>query len=260
MEAEATQSTETAADHFKVKTEHFEGPLDLLLDLIEKRKLFINDFSLAKVTDDYIAHIRRFEQFPVSDVANFILVASTLVLIKSKSILPTLDLTREEESDIDDLKRRLILYEMFRDLSQHIKARFGKQMIYESLATPEVVPVYAPDARLSVGLMHEAITSVLTALPKKTHLPQVAVKKVISIEEVMESLAGRVKHQLKMRFGQFTKYEKGMALPKEDRVMVIVGFLAMLELVKQGILHVTQHEHHGDIDIETHEFTTPQYS
>lgn len=260
MDTDTTPQTETAKEHFHVRTEHFEGPLDLLLDLIEKRKLFINDIALAKVTDDYIAHIRRFEQFPVSDVANFILVASTLVLIKSKSILPNLDLTREEESDIDDLKRRLVLYEMFRDLAVNIKTRFGKSVIYASMGTPEMVPVFAPDQRLTIGLMHTSMTSVLAALPKKVHIPQVAVKKVISIEEVMDRLADRVKRQLKMSFGQFTKYEKGRSLPREERVEIIVGFLAMLELVKQGILHVSQNEHHGDIDIETHEFSTPEYS
>src|SRR3989344_7208861 len=86
---------------YRVKTEQFEGPLDLLLSLIEKRKLFINDFALSKVADDYIAHIRSFETYPMNDVANFLLVASTLVLIKSKALLPDLNLTTEEESDID---------------------------------------------------------------------------------------------------------------------------------------------------------------
>ncbi len=69
---------------FTVKQQHFEGPLDVLLNLIEKRKLFINDISLAKVADDYLAYIKSLENFPIADSANFILIASTLVLIKSK--------------------------------------------------------------------------------------------------------------------------------------------------------------------------------
>src|SRR5574344_205785 len=100
--------------NFHIDTEHFQGPIDLLLSLIEKRKLFINDFSLSKVADDYISQVRSFESYPIDDVANFLLVASTWVLIKSKSILPDLNLTKEEEQDIDDLKRRLALYELFR--------------------------------------------------------------------------------------------------------------------------------------------------
>ena len=85
---------------FTVKTKDFEGPLDLLLDLIEKRKFFINDLSLAKVTDDFIAHIQQFENLPMGESAHFILVASTLLLIKSRSLLPQLNLTEEEQTDL----------------------------------------------------------------------------------------------------------------------------------------------------------------
>ncbi|MEK7117749.1 MAG: segregation/condensation protein A, partial [Patescibacteria group bacterium] len=82
---------------FKVKTGDFEGPLELLLELIEKRKLHINDVSLSQVADDFIAHIKSLEEFPMNDSADFILIASTLLLIKSKSLLPTLELTEDEK-------------------------------------------------------------------------------------------------------------------------------------------------------------------
>ena len=81
---------------FKIKTEAFEGPLDLLLNLIEKRKLFINDISISKVADDYIAYIKNLNKFPIRESANFILIASTLLLIKSISLLPNLHLSEEE--------------------------------------------------------------------------------------------------------------------------------------------------------------------
>src|SRR4051812_32375972 len=100
---------------FLVKHEQFEGPLDLLLSLIEKRKLFINDISLAKVADDFINHIKNFEQFPIGESANFILIASTLLLIKSKSLLPTLQLTEEEQGSIEDLETRLKIYQRIKD-------------------------------------------------------------------------------------------------------------------------------------------------
>lgn len=245
--------------NYHIKTEQFEGPLDLLLNLIEKRKLFIGDFALSKVADDYIAHIRSFETYPMNDVANFLLVASTLVLIKSKSILPDLNLTQDEESDIDDLKRRLALYELFRNLSGEIKTHFGKQVIFERSGRPEAIPVFVPDMRLSVATMAQSIRDVQNALPKKITVPKATIKKVVSIEEMMDRLSKRVTHTLKMSFGQFARYEKGKALHKEARVEIIISFLAMLELVKQGVVHVAQHEDFGDIDIETHTFTTPSY-
>ena len=244
---------------YSVKTEHFEGPLDLLLTLIEKRRLFIGDFSLAKVADDYIDHIRRFEAFPMNDVANFLLVASTLVLLKSKSILPDLNLTNEEEGDIDDLKRRLQMYELFRNLSAHIKSNFGKQIIFPRSGRPEMLVVFAPDKHITNELIGQSIHAVVHALPKKIIVPKATIKKVISIEEMMTRLADRVTVALKTSFSLFSRYEKGKSLPREDRVEIIVSFLAMLELVKQGVVHVTQHEDHGDIDIETHSFETPTY-
>ena len=246
--------------NYLVKTERFEGPLDLLLTLIEKRKLFINDFALSRVVDDYIAHIRRFEQFPMNDVSNFLLVASTLVLIKSKSILPELNLTKEEEADIDDLKHRLEQYELFRGLAQRIRTDYGKFRIYERSGRPEFIPVFAPDEKLSLTQAGRSIHDVLNALPKKVPVPKATIKKVVSIEEMMGRIAARVTQALKTSFSQFSRYEKGKPMPAEERVEIIVSFLAMLELVKQGVVHVAQHEDFGDIDIETHKFEIPQYA
>ncbi len=245
---------------YHLKTEQFEGPLDLLLTLIEKRKLFIGDFALAKVADEYIAEIRRFEQYPMNDVANFLLVASTLVLIKSKSILPELNLGEDEESDIEDLKRRLALYELFRGLAQHIRTNFGKQIIFERSGRPEMIPVFAPEKHCSIAGVAQAMRDVLSALPKKIEIPKATVRKIVSIEEMMSRLATRVTQALRTSFGQFSRYEKGKVIPKESRVEIIVSFLAMLELVKQGVVHVTQHEDYGDIAIEAHKLNTPEYS
>ena len=97
-------------DDFKVKIGEIEGPLELILDLIEKRKLHISDVSLSQVADEFIEYIKSFEEFPIQDSADFILVASTLLLIKSKSLLPNLSLTPEEQDNIEDLENRLATY------------------------------------------------------------------------------------------------------------------------------------------------------
>ena len=245
---------------YHMKTERFEGPLDLLLTLIEKRKLFIGDFALAKVADEYIEHIRKFEAFPMNDVANFLLVASTLVLIKSKALLPELDLGDEEKGDIDDLKRRLAMYELFRGLGEHIRVNFGKELIFERSGRPELIPVFAPEKHCSAASVGESMRAVLAALPKKIELPKATVRKIVSIEEMMSRLAKRVGETLRTSFGNFSRYKKGKQPSKEERLEIIVSFLAMLELVKQGVVHATQHEEYGDIDIETRKLDTPQYA
>lgn len=254
----AEQAFSTRVDHH-IKTEQFEGPLDMLLDLVEKRKLFINDFTLAAVADEYIARIRRFDSFPVSDVANFLLVASALVLIKSRSILPQISLTEEENQSIDELKRRLALLELFRDVAGHVKEKYGKTVLFPRESRPKSVIVFAPDARITPAAMHSAAESVVSAFPKPVELPKVTVKKIISLEEMLDRLAERIQVALKMNFSEFSNYDRSKPIPKEERIMIVIGFLAMLEMVKQGVLIVTQHEDYGDIEMENLELTTPTY-
>src|SRR3989344_8575319 len=92
---------------YEVKTSVFEGPMDLLLDLIEKKKLFINEISLAQVTDDYLTYIKSLPKTNLRSITSFVFIAATLVLIKSKSLLSSFKLTEEEESQVEDLERRL---------------------------------------------------------------------------------------------------------------------------------------------------------
>ena len=118
---------------YEIKTPIFQGPFGLLLDLVEKRKLFINDLSLASVTDDYLRYVselsRLGEKLNHSEVSSFIAVAATLILIKSKSLLPNLSLSGEEESDIKNLEERLRLYQEFCRLADHVKSKFGQKII-----------------------------------------------------------------------------------------------------------------------------------
>lgn len=104
---------------FNIKTEQFSGPLDLLLRLIEERNLQITDISLSNVTNEYLEYIKQAES-STNELADFLVIASTLILIKSKAILPTLELSSEETEEILDLKERLILYKIFKQKTQNI--------------------------------------------------------------------------------------------------------------------------------------------
>lgn len=243
-------------EQFHIKTQVFEGPLDLLLSLIEKRKLLINDVSLSQVTDDFIAHIKQEQNFPLSDSANFILIASTLMLIKSKSLLPTLELSQEEQTSIEDLNKRLQLYQKIKELSRHVEERFGKHMIYPKRETKHIKPVFSPEEGMTVPGLLTAIREVLKNLPKKELLPKAIVRKVISLEEMIVSLTERIQSNLRMSFKEFSG-----AHNKTERVHIIVSFLAMLELVKQGIIDVNQEAQFGDIHMETQgDVGVPRYN
>ena len=238
---------------YQVKTHIFEGPLDTLLSLIEKRKLFINDISLAQVADDYIGYIKSLESFPIADSAHFILIASTLVLIKSKSLLPTLSLTEDEQHSIEDLEKRLSEYQKYKALSRHLRERFGIYTEYLRLPSKDKIIVFAPDKDISIERIHEVIRSVILQIPKKELVPRVVIEKVISLEEMIESLTNRITASMKMSFKDF------VSMGKTEKVNVIVSFLAMLELVKQGIIKVRQDKDFHDIEMETQTLTTPRY-
>lgn len=238
---------------YNVKTHIFEGPLELLLSLIEKRKLFINDISLARVADDYIGYVKALENFPIGDSAHFILIASTLVLIKSKSLLPTLTLSEEEEQSIDDLERRLKEYQKYKDLTQHVRERFGKNIEYERQPSKKKQVVFTPDQNTTVAKLFETVKTLIASIPKKEFVPKAIIEKVISLEEMMDNLADRITKSMKMSFRDFSQHGKA------DKVNVIVSFLAMLELVKQGIINVRQEKDFHDIEMENHTLGVPRY-
>lgn len=246
--------TETIKDHsYKVKTNIFEGPFHLLLSLIEERKFFINDLSLAQVTEDYLNYLNTLQsdmdistEARAHEISNFIVVAATLILIKSKSLLPNLNLTLEEEGDIHNLEDRLKQYKFYTKLAENIKEIFGKQIIFAPLERKNDVLVFLPDERITKENMMTFARDALGRMPKKVSLPEVEIKKVISIEEMISKLTERIEKTFQVNFKDFS----GKAKTKEEKVVVIISFLAMLELVRQGILNVVQDNSFGDILIE----------
>jgi segregation and condensation protein A len=227
--------------NFTIQTEAYQGPFELALDLIEARKLLVNDLALASITEDFIAHVRAQETFPVEETANFIQIAATLLLIKSKSLIPDLALTEDENADVEDLKRRLEAYEKVRDAARELSRLFGKNVM---VAAGERLPeaVFAPSRDLSTDALAEAYARVLAARKEVEALPTASVKPLVTIEEMMERLALRVESALTLSFKDFHGENK-------EKVEVIVSFLALLELVKQGAVAAEQHSAHGDIRI-----------
>lgn len=234
---------------YLIKTGGFEGPFGLLLELVEKRKLFINDVSLAAVTEDYLQYMNKLGGLNPAEAASFIIVASTLILIKSKSLLPNLNLTDEEKEDIKSLEERLRLFELFTRLGGNVKNMFGEKIIFAPLERKSDVLVFLPDSQITKESMMGFAKNVLGSMPKKVFLPEVEVKKVISIEEMIGKLTERIQSSIQTSFKSFT----GKAATREEKVFVIVGFLAMLELVRNGILDAIQENGFADIIIKKQE-------
>lgn len=252
MRAEST-------DGYRVTIGAFEGPLDLLLSLIEKRKMHISDVSLGQVTDDYLAYIRDLERFSVPEMADFIVTASTLMLIKARALLPKFELSEDESGSMEELGARLNLLQIFRRAADtYLAPIFGTCRIFEREAVrPE--PVFAPSghAELNTHALAAAMAQVLADVPKPEPLPQATVKKIVSIEEVMQKLFARIQKNLKVSFAEYAKrHEQGT---REGRLGIVMIFLAMLELARRGAILAVQHRAGGDITIESQELGTPHY-
>lgn len=262
-------------EDFKVQVGDFEGPLEVLLELIEKRKLHISTVSLSKVADDFIEFTNSLEEKDgnyISNLSDFILVASTLLLIKSKSLLPTLDLSEEEVENIDDLEKRLLEYKKFKELSLEISKMFGN-FLYFPQERKKINVVFAPTKEINIFSLKESLENVLNSVPvKEVKLAEITVKKIISLEDMIDNLSTRIQTSLKTSFSDFAKsanenknFSKSnrgglYEIPKEERVNIIVSFLAMLELVKQGIIRVNQEREFDDIVMENDKAEVPTYN
>ena len=237
---------------FSIRTDSYEGPFEVLLDLIEARKLLVNDLALASITEDFIAHVRSQSTFPVEETSNFIQIAATLLLVKSRSLIPDLTLSEEENADVEDLKRRLEAYEKVREASRELSRIFGRTvMLPAGERVPEIS--FAPSNDLSANALAEALARVLAAREVVEELPETRVKPLVTIEEMMDRLAKRVQSAMTLSFKEFSGDNK-------ERIEIIVSFLALLELVKQGAVAAEQFIAHGDIRIShTASSSVPRY-
>ncbi|MEN9921057.1 MAG: segregation and condensation protein segregation and condensation protein [Candidatus Parcubacteria bacterium] len=237
---------------FSVSTKVFEGPLSLLLDLIEKRKLLINEISLSQVTNDFLEFVSILEQKDLYKITDFLSIASTLILIKSKSLLPQLDLNPEETTEIEDLELRLKLLQIIRRASKDVKDLFGKKPQFSRLHIKKQIITFSPTQQIDVLKMKWFIDQVLHHLPKTEKKPEKRVTKTISLEEMMNKVINRVRQNMTISFKTLSKEHK-------EKKNVIISFLAILELVKLGNVDANQHSTFEDILVETKEPSIPSY-
>lgn len=234
-----------------IKTAAFEGPIELLLRLIEERKLPVNEISLAEVTESYVAHIRSLSEYPLGYVTQFLVIASTLILIKSKSLLPMLELTDEEEESIEGLEERLRLYKMYGDMTTHIVASYGDMTSLPRSYVPTET-VFVPDPGITLKTLEKSLLEVFAEFPEKEPLPEREIQSVVHIEDLMNDLTTRIEQGFNVSFRDMTK-KLGTATSKKEyqeaKTYAVVGFLAMLEMVKNGIIDVLQDHTFTDIAI-----------
>lgn len=232
-------------------TDSYEGPFEVVLELIDRKKLSINELSLAQITDDYIAHVRSKASFPLEDAAEFISVAATLLVIKSKSLIPELELTEDETEDVSEFERRLREYERIRDRTRELSRLFGRNVLI-CAGERAIEPIFSPSRDLTTNALVEALREVLSEKEPEQALPEARVRSTVTIEEMMERLLSRVQQKMSMSFKEFSAGTK-------ERVEIIVSFLALLELMKQGNVEANQLDAFGEIQIKNTTADVPRY-
>jgi len=236
---------------YKVKLEQFQGPLDLLLQLTEEKKLDITEISLAKVTDQYLTYLKNSEVISFDDLANFLIIASRLILIKSRMLLPTLELSKEEEQDIETLKRQLEEYKKFKNLAKKLEeiARgkniaYGREKCFSSfIKNRGLGTVFYPPKNVSLEdlkKIFEKIMKVVALLEKK--LPEESLQLKISFEEKIKKIRKELLAKPQIIFQNIGK-------KNGSRIDIILNFLALLELIKQSLVKVKQNKAFEEIII-----------
>ena len=237
-------------DTFTLSTPAFEGPLETLLNLIEERKLSISEISLSEVTDTYLAYVENLPSLPLAETAQFILIASTLLLIKSRTLLPTLDLSEEERETVDELERRLARYAIIRKSARLLRREWGRAPLTFPRRVPLPDPVFLP-GQISVDAIFSACMGLLSILPSVLQSAKALVAPVVALEDVILRLKKRLVGAVRARFSELTK--------SAGKNEVIVYFLAMLELVRSGSISVTQERIFSDIELEAESLVAPRY-
>ncbi|HYM66475.1 MAG TPA: segregation/condensation protein A [Patescibacteria group bacterium] len=224
-----------------MKTPIFEGPLELLLALVEREELDIFKVPLARVTDAYLAEVASREVTDAAEMAEFLWMAARLLLIKSVRLLPS-ETPTEEETDLlgweDEVRQRLEEYRAYKAMASELM-ELGVQ---ESFAFPPPArPVEAggQEEPLEVDLLLAAFNSVLARIPPR---PLVVTGRTWTLQEKIDLVADR------LRTGPIELID--LILESEDRLEAVVTFVAVLELLRRGQIRVRQKERFGPIHVE----------
>ncbi len=240
---------------FVLKTEKFEGPLPLLLALIEKRKLHISEVSLALIADEYIAHLEEVGKSE-KNIAEFLGVMSTLLLIKARSLLPGIELSESEQEEIVELEENLRRYQVLARSAANVQKRVrlhGRASLSSIHDREEEVKEFRPFRNFSLDAISTAVQMLLMRIPELAETYRnIKLTERLKLEHVIADVLARINSSFSSTFSALHGSSR-------DRSQVVVTFLALLELVKGGIIRVAQKEAYGEINIEKSGVDLPRY-
>lgn len=231
---------------YQVHLPLFEGPLDLLLHLIEREQLDITKVALAQVTDQYLQYLAVLKEIEAETLTDFLVVAARLLLIKSNALLPKPPptLLEDEEEDLgDQLARQLSIYKQFKEVARTLGQRELDDLrgFVRLAPPPQIEPRLSLDDVTVYDLL-DAVRRALAVRPADPGVDEVVSPIVVTIGEQMALIRDRVSARGRLSFTQLLRRSA-------TRLEVIVTFIALLELIKQYIVDVQQDAPFGDISI-----------
>ena len=228
------------------RVESFEGPLDLLLQLVEQEELAISNVSLAKVAEQFLQYVQSSKTIPTEELADFLVIAAKLMYLKSKLLLPSL--VDQELEEGPDLETQLREYQRFVAASREIDKMWNagnRSYVRTPRATSWRTEVsFAPPPGVTTDSLVALMRRVIARLEPIVRLPKASIERAVSIQEKIRDLFTRIRSHAKTSFHTFIQ-------GANTRTEAIVSFLALLELVKQRFVVVDQKSLFHDIDIST---------
>lgn len=234
---------------YEVRTEQFKGPLEKLLELIEEKKMEITQLNLGLVTDDFLKYLKSIKRESTERteeelrlLADFIVIASRLILIKSKALLPSLELTTEEEQDIKELEERLKLYQQLKPAMALIKKLYaGKNLSASRPFFANRPVVFNPSQNISIENLNKTMKAIFEAVKLLSLETQTIEISLIKLEEKIEEIMFKIQDGIK-NFGHLIK--------EKSKKEIVVMFLALLHLLREQTVEVEQTEGFSDIMIK----------
>ncbi len=229
-----------------IKLEQFSGPLDLLLKLIEKEELDITEISLAKITDQYIDYIQNSSRIKPAEMADFLVLAARLLLIKSRALFPYLMLGDENEEE-PDLEKQLKIYQEFAQAAEKIsrliaQKRFMFPRVFSRTSFASLEKKFFPPAGLNARQLQQTMQEIIARCQPAPDLAEQIIDSRVSLEDKISQIQAEIKKRLSFSFSRLLSQA-------QDRVEIIVSFLALLELIKQRAIVVEQTNLFGEITI-----------
>lgn len=234
---------------YAIKLENFEGPLDLLCHLIDKNKMNINDISLSTITDQYIEYINKMEEMNLEVTSEFLIMASTLIYLKSKSLLPK-EVDDEEEISEEELLRRIIEYKKYKEISKKFKEMFlENNKRFYNIPVQIELPKQKLEKEYSSELLYKNYKRLIEKREARIN------KNAENIEKIAITDTYTVTSKVKEIFRALSKkprivFNKMFSVKTKPKAEVVTAFTGLLELTRRSKVTATQEELFGDIVVE----------